>query len=241
MARKGRSRKEELMANATDAKRIYQVFSWACLAVIVLIVVLVLHKPSAPNVPYDPAAAARLQQKFAAADQAKAAGQPAKVSIDRSELNSYLQQNLQVQGSTPAKASGAAPDSAPDSNDAPAAGATQADPLAGLGQMTQEQVASAVKDVQVNMDGDLIEAHIIFNLHGQDMSLDLDGHLVSENGYLKFEPVSGKLGSLPLPQSLLDAAVDKLMSSPENREKMKLPDDINDIQIQNGQAVLSYK
>ncbi|MGO9590288.1 MAG: hypothetical protein ACLP3K_09635 [Candidatus Acidiferrales bacterium] len=223
------------MADASDAKRIYQIFSWACLAVIVLIVVLVLHKSPTPNVPYDPAAAARVQQKFAAADQAKAAGQPARVSIDRTELNSYLQQNLQVQGSSPANSS-AAPDSSATSD-----GATPADPLADVGQMTQAQVASAVKDVKVDMDGDLIKAHIIFNLHGQDLSLDLDGHLVSENGYLKFEPVDGKLGSLPLPQSVLDAAVDKLMSSPENRDKMKLPDDINDIQIQNGQAVVSYK
>lgn len=222
------------MANASDAKRIYQVFSWACLAVIVFLVLLVLHKSPEPNVPYDPSAAARVQQKFAAADQAKAAGQPTKVSIDRTELNSYVQQNLQVQGSSPD--SGAAPDSS-----ATSGGSTPVDPLSGMGQMTQEQVASAVKDVKVDMDGDLIKAHIIFNLHGQDMSLDLDGHLVSENGYLKFEPVDGKLGSLPLPQSVLDAAVDKLMSSPENRDKMKLPDDINDIQIQNGQAVVSYK
>ena len=70
------------MANASDAKRIYQIFSWACLGVIVFIVVLVLHKSPQQNVAYDPAAAARVQQKFAAADQAKAAGQPAKVSID---------------------------------------------------------------------------------------------------------------------------------------------------------------
>ncbi len=230
------------MANATDAKRIYQVFSWACLGVIVLIVILVLHKSPAPNVPYDPAAAARVQQKFAAADQAKAAGQPAKVSIDRTELNSYLQQNLQVQGSSPASSPAASSSATPDASDgAPVDGATPADPLADVGQMTQAQVASAVKDVKVDMDGDLIKAHIIFNLHGQDLSLDLDGHLVSENGYLKFEPVAGKLGSLPLPQSVLDAAVDKLMSSPENRDKMKLPDDINDIQIENGQAVVSYK
>jgi hypothetical protein len=32
-----------------------------------------------------------------------------------------------------------------------------------------------------------------------------------------------------------------MMASPENREKLKLPSDINDIQIQNGQAVVSYK
>ena len=31
------------------------------------------------------------------------------------------------------------------------------------------------------------------------------------------------------------------MSSPENREKLKLPDDISDIKIENGQAVVVYK
>jgi len=31
------------------------------------------------------------------------------------------------------------------------------------------------------------------------------------------------------------------MASPENREKLRLPADVNDIQIANGQAVVSYK
>ena len=73
------------------------------------------------------------------------------------------------------------------------------------------------------------------------LSLELDGHLGTEKGYIKFEPVAGKLGSLPLPQAALDSAVEKMMESPENREKLKLPPDISDIQIQNGQAVVSYK
>jgi len=227
------------MPNQSVGKRLYQGLGWVCTAGLLLILVLVLRKSPAPNVPYDPAAAARVQQKFAAADQAKAAGQPAQVAIDRTELNSYLQQNLQTQDSQAARA--AAPADPNATSAAPSGDTTSADPLAGADQMTEAQVQSAVKDVKVDMDGDLIKAHVIFNLHGKDMSLDLDGHLVSENGYLKFEPVDGKLGSLPLPQSVLDAAVDKLMSSPENREKMKLPDDINDIQIQNGQAVVSYK
>jgi hypothetical protein len=230
------------MANTSTAKRIYQIFGWACLAGLILIVILVLRKSPEPNVPYDPAAAARVEQKFAAADQAKAAGQSSQVALDRTELNSYLQQNLQVQGSSPASAPAVAAGPSSTWNGSPStSAAAPADPLGDAGQLTQEQVASAVKDVKVDMDGDLVKAHVIFNLHGQDMSLDLDGHLVSENGYLKFEPVDGKLGSLPLPQSVLDAAVDKLMSSPENREKMKLPDDINNIQIENGQAVVSYK
>lgn len=223
-------------------KYIYQSLGWVCTGALAMALIMMLRKSPEPNVPYDPAAAARVQQKFAAADQAKAAGQPAQVSIDRTELNSYLQQNLQVQGSSPANTAGAAPaDATSTPNGASPTDATPTDPLAGADHLTQEQVASSVKDVKVDMDGDLIKAHIIFDLHGKDMSLDLDGHLVSEDGYLKFEPVDGKLGSLPLPQSVLDAAVDKLMSSPENREKMKLPGDINGIQIVNGQAVVSYK
>jgi hypothetical protein len=229
------------MPDASIGKRIYQSLGWVCAAGLALILVLVLRKSPEPNVPYDPAAAARVQQKLAEADQAKAAGQPARVAIDRTELNSYLQQNLQAQGSSAANAPGAAADPASASNGAPSGDGSSTDPSANADQLTQAQVESAVKDVKVDLDGDLVKAHVIFNLHGQDLSLDLDGHLVSENGYLKFEPVDGKLGSLPLPQSALDAAVDKLMSSPENREKMKLPDDINDIQIVNGQAVVSYK
>ena len=56
-----------------------------------------------------------------------------------------------------------------------------------------------------------------------------------------FKKLSGKLGSLPLPQSTLNEAVDKLMSSPENREKLKLPSDISDIKIEDGHAVVQYK
>jgi hypothetical protein len=104
-----------------------------------------------------------------------------------------------------------------------------------------EQVQSSVKDVKVDMYGDVVKAYVVFDFHGKDMSLELDGHLRSENGYLRFVPISGKLGSLPLPQSTLDSAVEKLMSSPENREKLKLPDDVNDIQIVDGHAVISYK
>lgn len=230
------------MPDVSVGKRIYSVLGWVCTAGLILILILVLRKAPTPDVPYDPAAAQRVQQKLAAADQARAAGQPAQVAIDRTELNSYLQQNLQMQGSSPS-AGAAAPtgDAGSAPAGAPSGAAPAADPSANGDQLTQAQVESAVKDVKVDMDGDLIKAHVIFNLHGKDMSLDLDGHLVSENGYLKFEPVDGKLGSLPLPQSVLNAAVDRLMSSPENREKMKLPEDINDIQIQNGQAVVSYK
>jgi hypothetical protein len=245
------------MADIVAVKRIYRAITWVSLVGLIVVIILVFRKPAAPDVPYDPTAAKRVEQKFAAADQAKAAGQPAQVQMDRTELNSYLAQNLQLEGTAPPAASASSPQAGASAPAVPMpstngiAGATPngsgnpaTDAMAALASndpQTIEQVQSSVKDVKVDMDGDLVKAYVIFDFHGKDLSLELDGHLGTENGYIKFIPVAGKLGSLPLPQSTLDSAVSKMMSSPENREKMKLPDDINDIQIVDGKAVVSYK
>ncbi|MDR3722302.1 MAG: hypothetical protein P4L00_11935 [Candidatus Acidoferrales bacterium] len=232
------------MSNPGLYKTLYRILSWGSLIGLALTLVLVLRKSPPPDVPYDPKASSRVDQKFAAASQAKAAGQPAQVQLDPTELNSYLQQNLEMSGSSQPAAGSS---SASTAGGAPAAGAPadpNAGPMAALSSgdaATLEQVQSSVKDVKVDMVGDIVKAYVVFNFHGQDLSLELDGHLGAQDGYLKFEPVAGKLGSLPLPQSTLDAAVAKMMSSPENREKLKLPDDINNIQIQDGHAVVSYK
>jgi len=233
------------MPDSALHKKLYQILKWSSVAGLVLTLILVLRRSPAPNIPYDPNAAARAEQKFEAADQAKAAGQPGQVKLDNSELNSYLAQNLQLEGQQPA--SGAAAGSAAVPNGAPAASSAAAptDPVAAIAssneQPTLDQVQSTVKDVKVDMDGDLVKAYVIFDYHGKDLSLELDGHLSSNNGYIKFDPVAGKLGSMPLPQSALQAAVDKMMASPENREKLRLPNDISDIQIVDGQAVVKYK
>ena len=226
-------------------KKLYQFLKWSSLAALVFTLILILRKSPPPNIPYDSNAAARAEQKFQAADQAKAAGQPSQVQLDRSELNSYLTQNLQLEAQPGAGASALPAAVAASAQPSGSAGVPNADPAAALAaggdQATLEQVQSTVKDVKVDMDGDLVKAYVIFDYHGKDLSLELDGHLTSDNGYIKFEPVAGKLGSLPLPQSTLQAAVDKMMASPENREKLKLPADISDIQIQDGQAVVKYK
>jgi hypothetical protein len=222
------------MADAALFKKLYRILTWVTFAGLILTIALVLKKSAAPDVPYDKNAAVRAAQKFQAADEAKASGQPAQVQLDRTELNSYLADNLQLAGQ-PTSAS-ASPSAAPTSPNP--VGGPSSQPEA---EPTLEEVQSSVKDVRVDMDGDVVKAYVIFDFHGKDMSLELDGHLSAENGYMKFVPIAGKLGSLPLPQSTLDSAVEKLMASPENREKLRLPADISDIQIVNGQAVLTYK
>ena len=74
-------------------KKAYQILRWVTLAGLALVIVLILWKSPAPDVPNDPSAAARAEQKLEAADQARAAGLPAQVALDRTELNSYLAQS----------------------------------------------------------------------------------------------------------------------------------------------------
>jgi hypothetical protein len=237
------------MPGIATLHRIYSVFRWISLVSFIFVIVLVLRKSPPPDVRYDPTAAKRVEQKFAAAHQAKAAGQPAQVQMDRTELNSYLSQKLQLEGSAPTSSaatavplpSAGAMSGASSSAVAPSGSASN-DPTAALASSgPHELLQSSVKALKVDMDGDLLKTYVIFDFHGKDLSLELDGHLGSQNGYVQFQPVGGKLGSLPLPQSTLDAAMAKMTSSPESRQKLKLPDDLSDIQIVNGEAVLTYK
>jgi hypothetical protein len=229
------------MASQNIWKTTYHIVTWVIIAGLALALILILRKSAPPTIPLDPDAATHIEQKFAAAEEQKSAGGSPQVALNPSELNSYLSQNLQLEGSPQAGGVPAGPNIAAPASNGTTAPSGDPNALPEVNGATLEEVQSSVKDVKVDMDGDLVKAYVTFDFHGKDLSLELDGHLGTQDGYVKFDPVAGKLGSLPLPQSALNAAVEKMMESPENREKLKLPADISDIQIQNGQAVVSYK
>jgi hypothetical protein len=215
----------------------YRIFRWVSLAVLVVVVLLILHKSAPPQIPSDPQAAARAASKFADASAAVQQGQPYQLDLDRVELNSYLSANLSTSGNSAAQASAAEQPAAADpaaATPVETAAPPQPDPSIA-------DVQSSVRDFKVDLVGDLVKAYIVFNFHGKDLSLELDGHLASSDGYLQFQPVSGQLGSLPLPQSTLNSAVENLLSSPENKEKLRLPDSVRDIQVVDGHLVVHYQ
>jgi hypothetical protein len=220
------------MPNATPYAMVRKIFSWFVFAVLVVTLVLILKKSPAPNVATSPAAAASAEQKLEVAGQAAASGQPAQVQLNSTELNSYLAQNLQFAGSSNSELAAAGQPNRPISATPDVAGA---DP------QTVAEAESNVKDVKIDLAGDVLTAYVIFNVHGADLSLQISGHLYTDGGYLRFEPTDGKIGSFPLPQSALDDAVQKLMASPENREKLRLPDNVSNIEVEDGQVVVSYK
>jgi hypothetical protein len=194
---------------------IFRIIRWSTYAGAVITLVLILHKVSPPLVETSPQAAARAEEKFEAVERAIASGQAATLRLDESELNSYLSTHLDLAGNgTP--------------NPVPAGGAKSVPNTSTPSPQEVEQMRSNVRDVKVQLIEDRVKAYVVFDVHGKDMTL-------------KFEPVSGQIGSLPIPQSTLESAVRRLMDSSENREKLKLPSNISDLRIQNGEVVASYK
>jgi hypothetical protein len=212
---------------ASPWKLAFRIVRGTTYAAALITIVLVLHKTPPPPVETSPQAAVRAEQKFADVERAVAAGQPATLRMDETELNSYLSSHLELSDSTPKPAPAGGP----------RGGANGAGPTA----QDVEQMRSNVRDVKVQLIEDRVKAYVVFDVHGKDMTLQLEGRLSAQNGYLNFEPVSGQIGSLPIPQSSLESAVQRLMNSPENREKLKLPPEITDLRIQNGEVVAIYK
>jgi hypothetical protein len=232
-------------ANAIPWRLIFRTVRWATYAGAVVTLALLLHKAPPPVVETNPQAAARVEQKFEQVQQAVSNGQPATVTMDQTELNSYLVSHLDIASNASASApspsaTSTANSGAPSPSPAEAATSGTSAP-AGTSAEQIAQVQSAVKDVKIELIGDRARAYVVFDFHGKDMTLQLEGKLGAQDGYLRFEPVAGQIGSLPIPQSTLETAIRRMMESPENREKLKLPDDISSLKIENGEVVVGYK
>jgi hypothetical protein len=104
-----------------------------------------------------------------------------------------------------------------------------------------QQVQSSLRDIRVALQDDYVLFYAIFDFHGKDLSLELQGRLAAQEGYLRLTPTSGKLGSLPLLTGTLRAVADRLFESPENKEKFKLPSYIQDIGVENGTLVITSR
>lgn len=224
---------------SSHVRSAYRVFRWVTLAVLIIAILLILHKSPPPQVPFDREAAARAETKLAEAQSAVQQGMPYELQLDRTELNSYLSTNLAT-AENPATQPTSDPPASPSTDSDPPASNPSAPATTSEPDPTIAEVQSSVRDVKVDLVDDLVKAYVVFNFHGKDLSLELDGRLSSSNGYLNFQPVSGQLGSLPLPQSALNSAVDRLMSSPENKEKLRLPDGVRSVEVSDGRLIIDY-
>ena len=86
------------------ARKYYRFAQWVTLGLAVLVVGLILKKGTPPPVSTDPLAAVRAEEKIRDSQVAKSLGEPHKLQLDSTELNSYLNANLATAGNIAAQA-----------------------------------------------------------------------------------------------------------------------------------------
>jgi len=110
---------------------------------------------------------------------------------------------------------------------------------------TAEEISSALEypgePGQVAFSGDRLIGQFIANVSGTNVYLTVEGRLGAAHGYLTFEPAELKIGDLPVPVSVVNAPLQTKLSQPETRARLKLPDYISDLRIENSQLVVIEK
>jgi hypothetical protein len=212
---------EPAAARISPLRLIFRIFRWAILAVALVAILLILRTPPLPPIVVTPETSARANAKVQEFREALQGGRAPALKLENSELNSWLNSNLALRPTTPP------------------AGSPSATSDAGVPSI--EEAQSNVKDVKIELLEDSLRAYVLFDFHGKDLSLQLEGKLLVQNGYIRLIPTGGKLGSLPLLQTTLESATRQLFESPENRGKFRLPPDIRDIRIENGSLVVVSK
>ena len=98
-----------------------------------------------------------------------------------------------------------------------------------------------VKSPQVNFQGDQVIAQALTERYGQDIYITLRGKLGASDGYLTFAPTEFQIGRMSVPVLLIDSSLQKKLAEPETRAKLKLPDFVSDLRIENGELVIKQK
>jgi len=215
--------------------KIDRVISIATLLASVLAILLVLKKPAPVAVPQPPAAIAAHAQSFdqkmaefqAAVAQSSAATQTTGVALP----------------GTPVGAPSADISKPEVHITSDEVGAVLAQSLGNVGQLTPDSNigsgAPSIKDQQVTFDGDVVHGQFLTELAGKDVWITVSGHLGDKDGYASFEPTEFKVGDLSVPVSLVNPALQKKLA--EERDRLKLPDGVGGIKVENGQLVMQGK
>lgn len=212
--------------------KIDRIISIATLTASVVALILVLKKPAPVAAPLPaPAVAANaqsFQNKIDQLAQAQAQGQSgAEVRLNAQEVAAAL-----------AQASGALSAEPASGEASPPAGGGQSSPSGSLSGDLGPGDAS-VKDYQVNFEGDVAKGQFLTHIAGKDVWVTLEGHVGSKDGYATFEPTKIKIGDLEVPVSLVNDQLQKRLL--EQRDRLKLPENVGGIKVENGEVVVTNK
>jgi hypothetical protein len=210
----------------------HRIISLATLAISIFTLILVLRRPAPVAAPVSPAVTAAnaqsFQEKVDRLAEPKAPGEgESEVRMSSGELTAAL---TQAAAMLPPSASTSSPASS--NTD----GSSSASPGAS---MEFPGAVPNIKDYQISMDGDILRGQFLTQIAGKDVYLTLAGHLGSKDGYATFDATEVKVGDLSVPASLVNEVLQKKLA--EQRDQLKLPNNVKDIKVENGELVLVEK
>lgn len=211
--------------------KIYKIVQVILLVAILVALILLLKRPQPLTTQQQPSSALAanadsFQNKLGQLQQAHATGEAAEARISADEIVAALA----VANPQPAASTGTVAQ-------APASSSTD---LTAQTSLNPDQVP--VQNQQVVFEGDEVKGQFTTQVAGKDVVVTFGGKLGSKDGYVDFVPTTFQVGSMPVPLSLVQEALrKKLLSDPATREKLKLPEFVNDVKVENGQLVLTEK
>jgi hypothetical protein len=196
--------------------KIDRIISLLTLATAVVAVCLAIRKPQPVAPPQTPAMAAAnvesFQEKFQQLEKPRdPETPPAEIHITGNEVSAAF---ADAAGNIPAVAKQLSPDT-------------------DLGSMPD------IQDKQVTFDGDQAHGQFLVNIAGKNVWLTVSGHIGSKDGYVTFDPTEFKVGDMNIPVSLVNDRLQKRLL--EQRDHMKLPDNVGGVKIENGELVVTQK
>ncbi|MGA7079776.1 MAG: hypothetical protein WBQ43_12940 [Terriglobales bacterium] len=211
--------------------KLQRIISFTTLGISILTLILVLKRPAPVAPAAAPAAAAAnaqsFQEKVNQLAQPKTPGQePGEVRMTSAELSGAL---TEAAGLLPS----AAPANAATGSTSGSSSGTASPPTEFPG------AVPSIKDYQVSMEGDIVRGQFLTQIAGKDVYLTLAGHLGAKDGYATFDATEVKIGDLPVPVALVNEALQKKLT--EQRDQLKLPNNVKDIKIENGELVFVEK
>lgn len=205
-----------------------RILSIATLLASLVAIVLVLKKPAPVAQKQPPAAIAEHAQSFdqkmaefqqatqpqpssSSAGSSSSQNPKAEVRLNSDEISAVLAQSLGNAGGTASLT--------PDSN---------------IG-----NAAPTIKDQQISFDGDLVHGQFLTEVAGKDVWITISGRIGEKDGYATFDPTEFKVGDLSVPVSLVNPTLQKKLA--EQRDRLKLPDNVGAMKVENGELVMQQK
>jgi len=197
----------------------WKIFRWIVLVVAIFVIFQILGRPPRPTLSMTPQEAKQQAQSFDQKLNELARRERKEAHFTSDEVSAAYSQQL----------TGSAE---------PATGQQKPPELTPNSQVAEN---TPVRQVDIDFHGNELTGQFAANVYGKDVYITISGRLASKDGYATFNPTGFKVGNLSIPVSLVNDALQKKLAEPENREKLKLPDFIRSIRIENGELVVEEK